>query len=347
MKDSSANTFRPPAFWRLMDAVQPLRRHRLLGDLCGILLFALALGLRVLVDDVLPAGFPFLTFFPAVILSTFMCGLRPGIVCAVLSTLAAWYFFIGPATGMVLTGQAAMALGFFTVIAAIDIALVHITFTAAERLRQEKAVTAKLYEEQRTMFQELRHRVANNMQFVAALLILHRREAAQAPERALATLDEARRRLETIARLHRRLYDPDRLALPIEPYLRELCRDLLEAAGARAVVCHVSAPAVTLSVARLTTLSLLVAEIVTNSLKHAFGPHGVGSLDVTLSRLSSDRYELAIVDDGPGLPVDFDPANSPSLGLRIIQGLAGQLDGKVRFENRGGTAVLVEFNGGG
>ncbi|MCJ8143542.1 DUF4118 domain-containing protein [Ancylobacter sp. A5.8] len=327
-----------------MDAVEPLRRNRLLGDVCGIGLFALALALRALVDDVLPAGFPFLTFFPAVILSTVMFGLRPGIVCAVLSALAAWYFFIGPATGMVLTGQAALALGFFACIAAIDIALVHVSFAAAERLRQEKAVTAKLYEEQRTMFQELQHRVANNMQFVAALLILHRREAAQAPERALTTLDEARRRLETIARLHRRLHDPDRLALPMEPYLRELCRDLLEAAGARAVVCHVSAPDVTLGVARLTTLSLLVAEIVTNSLKHAFGPHGVGALDVTLSRLSSGRLELVIVDDGPGLPDDFDLERSPSLGLRIIQGLAGQLDGAVRFENRNGTAVLVEFS---
>lgn len=344
MSDGDTGSAGDAFFLRLVNAARPLHHHAWLGDAVGLALFAVALGLRLLIDGVLPPGFPFLTFFPAVILSTFMCGLRPGVICATLSTLAAWFFFIGPESGMVFGVQAALALGFFTVISAIDIALVHFTFRAVERLYDEKAVTAKLYEQQRTMFQELQHRVANNMQFVAALLSLHRRQATADPQSALATLDEARTRLETISRMHRRLYDPDRLALPIEPYLRELCGDLLDAAGARNVTCKVTAPPVALNVSQLTTLSLLTAEIITNSLKHAFAPEEAGLVDVSVTPTGPDRYRMTIADNGQGMPKDFDPAQHSSLGLRIVQGLASQLNGQVRYESDEGTKVVVEFS---
>ncbi len=68
------------------------------GDAVAVAITLLATGLRLLLDPVLPPGFPFLTFFPAVVLTTFFFGLRPGIVCAVLSGLAAWYFFVNPST---------------------------------------------------------------------------------------------------------------------------------------------------------------------------------------------------------------------------------------------------------
>lgn len=341
---------RPPlptgdsAFWRLVNAARPLRDHPWLGDAFGGAMFALALGVRFALDPVWPVGFPFLTFFPAVIITTFVCGLRPGIACAGLSTLAAWYFFIGPASGMRLDGQGALALGFFISISVIDITLIHFTFNAAERLREEQAVTARLYENQRVMFQELQHRVANNMQFVASLLNLHRRRAVADPTTALSALDEARARLDTISRVHRRLYDPDRLDLPVAIYLRELCADLMEAAGADNVICEVEAPPITFNVARLTTLSLLVAEIVTNSLKHAFEPGQPGTITLSITPLSDRRYEMVIADNGRGMPPGYDPATATRLGFRIIQSLAAQLGGTPRYESSIGMAVHVEFS---
>ena len=331
------------AFWKMVNAARPLRDHPWLGDAFGIGMFAVALALRFALDPVWPVGFPFLTFFPAVILTTFLCGLRPGIACAVLSTLAAWYFFIGPASDMVLNGQNALALGFFISISAIDIVLIHFTFNAAELLREEQAVTARLYENQRVMFQELQHRVANNMQFVASLLTLHRRRALADPTTAISALDEARARLDTISRVHRRLYDPDRLDLPVEFYLRELCADLLEASGTDCVICEVEAPPITFNVTRLTTLSLLVAEIVTNSLKHAFEPDQPGTIAITISALGTGRYELVIADNGRGMPANYDPTTATRLGFRIIQSLAAQLGGKLRYESGNGMAVHVEF----
>ena len=330
-------------FWRLVNAARPLRHHGWMGDAFGLLMFALALVLRFAVDHVLPPGFPFLTFFPAVILTTFFCGLRAGVTCAVLSTLAAWYFFVGPATDMQLTGQALLALGFFTAIAGIDILLIHFTFTAADELRAEQQTTARLYESQRTMFQELQHRVANNMQFVAALLTLHKRRAAADPSLALNVLDEARVRLDTISRIHRRLYAPERLEMPTDQYLKELCGDLVRAAGADGVTCTVETPNLPMNVTQLTTLSLLVAELVTNSLKHAFAPGMAGHIGILIGRLVGNRYALAVTDNGRGLPEGFDGSLQSSLGLGIIRGLAAQLGGAIRFENRGGTSAIVEF----
>lgn len=334
-------------FWRLVRAAEPLRRHAWLADAVGVAMFAAALALRFAVDAVLPPGFPFLTFFPVVILSTFFCGLRPGITCAVLSTAAAWTFFIGPSTDMRMTGQALLALGFFVAIAAIDILLIHFTFRAADRLRAEKETTARLYENQRIMFQELQHRVANNMQFVAALLTLQKRKVETDPALAVCALDEARGRLDTIARIHRRLHAPERLDLPTEHYLRELCGDLVEAAGASGVACRVASPNLPLNVTQLTTLSMLVAEIVTNSLKHAFEAGRPGSIAIEVEPAGPGRYDVAIADDGRGLPVDLDIGRARGLGWRIIEGLAAQLGGKVEIGGNAaagrGTTVRVRI----
>ena len=330
-------------FWTALQATERLRARAWLGDLVALGATAAALGLRLAVDDVLPPGFPYLTFFPAVILTTFFCGLRAGITCATLSGLSAWYFFLPPSTGFILSAQSGLALAFYVFIVAVDIGLIHIMHTASVRLRHERAVTAGLYEQQRTMFQELQHRVANNMQFVAALLTLQKRRVGNDPQAALAALDEARIRLETISRIHRRLYDPSRISLPVGQYLQELCGDLLDATGARNIVCLVDVPPVRFDLTRLTTLSLLVVEVVTNALKHAFPEGARGSITIRIEATAPDRMALTIADDGHGIPAGFDPEASRSLGLRIAQGLAAQLDGTLTYAGGPGTVVRLDF----
>lgn len=313
------------------------------GDVAALSATGIAIALRHALDDVLPPGFPFLTFFPAVILTTFFFGLRPGIVCAVLSGLAAWYFFIGEANVFLFDAQTALALGFYAFIVTVDITLIHLMRVAGERLNAERAVSAQLYEQQRTMFQELQHRVANNMQFVAALLALQKRKVIDNPQEAADVFDEAQARLQTIARIHRRLYDPARADQPVGQYLQELCSDLLDATGARNIVCLVDAPPVRLDLARLTTLSLLVVEVVTNALKHAFHGTERGTITIRFETLGAGQASLSIADNGPGIPATFDPDTSRSLGFRIVQGLAGQLDGTLTYANEGGTVVRLVF----
>ncbi|GJE03429.1 hypothetical protein GMJLKIPL_5384 [Methylobacterium isbiliense] len=343
MSDAATPSARRSGFWTLVQSTERLRAHPWLGDLIALGATAVALGLRFALDAVLPPGFPYLTFFPAVVLTTFFCGLRPGITCAVLCGLSAWYFFLGPQDTFVLNGPTALALAFYAFIVTVDIGLIHVMHRAGARLQQEKAVTAALYEQQRTMFQELQHRVANNMQFIAALLTLQKRKVAGDPAAAAAALDEARVRLETISRIHRRLYDPDRISLPIGQYLQELCADLLDATGAQNIVCLVDVPPVRLDLTRLTTLSLLVVEVVTNACKHAFPAGERGTITIRLERLDAARVALTIADNGRGMPAAFDPAASRSLGVRISQALAGQLDGVLTYAGESGTVVRVEF----
>ncbi len=343
MSGAAPPSARRSGFWTLVQSTERLRAHPWLGDLIALGATAAAFALRHALDAVLPPGFPFLTFFPAVILTAFFCGLRPGITCAVLSGLCAWYFFLVPQESFVLDGSTALALAFYAFIVTVDIALIHIMHRAGARLRQEKAVTAGLYEQQRTMFQELQHRVANNMQFIAALLTLQKRKVGSDPAAAVAALDEARVRLETISRIHRRLYDPDRISLPIGQYLQELCADLLDATGAQNIVCLVDVPPTRLDLTRLTTLSLLVVEVVTNALKHAFPQAERGTITIRLERLDAARVALTIADNGRGMPAAFDPATSRSLGVRISQALAGQLDGVLTYGGERGTVVRVEF----
>ena len=327
-----------PFYLRAADATEKLRRRALLGYAIAIGATFIAFVLRLALVDTLPDGFPYLTFFPAVILTAFFCGFGPGVLCAVLSGLLAWSVFI-PGSGY----QTALALGFYAIIVAVDITLIHIMHEAAQRLRQERAVSESLYDNQRVLFQELQHRVANNIQFIAGLLMMQKRQAIADPSRAIGILDEAQARLQTISRIHRMLHDPGRMDVDIGPYLQEICNDVLDSSGAREVTCVVDFVPAKLDLTRLTALSLLVVELVSNALKHAFGPGQAGTIRVNMRPLDATHYALTISDDGQGMSADADPGAGDSLGWRICQGLAAQLNGRLTYSSDGGTTVRLEF----
>ncbi|NGP17222.1 DUF4118 domain-containing protein [Devosia aurantiaca] len=88
------------------------RKRPAIAYATAIMAFAIALAVRFALNGVLPAGFPYLTFFPAVLLTAFFCGTGPGIVVAILSILSAWYWFIPPAGTFALDSQSAIAVLF-------------------------------------------------------------------------------------------------------------------------------------------------------------------------------------------------------------------------------------------
>lgn len=308
----------------------------------ALLAFALALGARFTLADILMQGFPYLTFFPAVILTAFFCGTRAGVLCAMLSGLAAWYFFIPPGWTFDVGAQGFLALAFYVVIVGVDIALIHYMHTASARLRAEQQVIHDLYNVQTTMFQELQHRVANNIQFIASLLMLQQLKLPGDSQASLA-LEEARSRLESISRIHRRLHDPADADQPVAHHLQLLTSDLLAAAGQSNVSCAINAEPLNFDLSRLTTLSMLVAEVVTNSLKHAFEDSQRGLISISLQREEDQRLLLRIADNGRGMPQQFNPRTSQRLGFKIINSLAEQLGGEARYRNDNGTVVEVQL----
>ena len=329
----------------IFETTAPLRAHPWFGHAFGIVGVLLAFWLRFEVEDILKGGLPFVTFIPAVVLTTFVGGAVPGVLSAVASTLLGWYFFLSPARSFALEWPSGpMTIGFFSGVVALDIYLVHVMVRTAERLQAARAQADALAERQRTMFAELQHRVANNMQFVSSLLALQKRQVAADPASAPSALDEAAERLRTMARIHRRLYDPAAAKVGFGQHLREICTDLLEATGARNVVCLVEAqPAADLPVETLITLSLIAAEAITNSLKHAWPEGGPGTIRITLERPEPGRVALSVSDDGRGLPEDYDPAKGDSLGQRIIRSLVQQLGGELSVAAKSGTTTRVVF----
>lgn len=297
--------------------------------------FLAALALRFALGDDLPPGFPFLTFFPAVILTAFAAGSGPATLCAALSAAAAGAFFV-PAG----QGGAALALGFFVAIAAVDIALIHILRRGAARLAGERALTARLLDEQRVMFGELQHRVANNMSFAASFLRLRAARLAGRP--GAEALEEAAARLGIMGRIHRRLYKPERAERPVGEALRELAQDVVAASGRAGVRVELRGEtALRLDLGRLVPLSLLAAEVVTNSLKHAFAGREGGVVRLEIERPAPGRVAVTFADDGPGA-AGAEPSPD-GLGRRIVEGLAAQLGASLSVARGPGMRTRVEF----
>ncbi len=302
-----------------------------------------ALLMRLAAQAVLPIGYPFVSFFPAVILSSFLFGIRPGIYAGVLCGLMAWYVFIPPRLGWSFNPGVAVAMAFYTGVVTIDIALIHWMQRANLKLAIERERSRALAENRELLFRELQHRVSNNLQVVAALLGLQRRHVADAAARK--ALDDASGRLGLIGRISRALYDPSGEGQSIRAFLLMLTAELCEASGRTDVTIDIDAPDGLLLDPDVTVpLALIVAEAISNAIEHGFGDRRDGRVAILLQQGDCGALSLRIADNGRGLPAGFDPAAGSSLGLKIATTLAAQLGGQFRMESgaRGGAVALLD-----
>lgn len=333
------------AILRLAYSRSVFRRSAWRGMAFALALYLLAVAARELFG-IAPGQYPFLTFFPAVVLTAIFAGARPAILLSAASLLTAWYFYIPPFRSFGLSPALIPALFLFVFIVSVIVYFVHALTSLTEKLEAEQRVSSELIEQQRTMFAELQHRVANNLSFLSSLLVLQKKQIAAEPEAAPKLLDETVRRLDTMGRLHRRLHDPGAVNRPMPEYLQELCADLLAVSGARNIVCLVDADDVRLDLARLTAMSLLIAELVTNSLKHAFTGRDGGTIRIDLKRKEGEEVSLEVSDDGPGMPAGSGGRAAPGLGIKIIQGLATQMNAKISLPEAGSSLISLAFPSG-
>ena len=115
----------------------------------------------------------------------------------------------------------------------------------------------------------------------------------------------------------------------------------------RGISCKVAVEGISLPVDLAIPCGLIVNELVTNSLKHAFPDSTRGSIRVDLLRADTGRLELAVEDDGVGLPSGLDVHKASSLGLELVMTFADQLDAEVDVRREHGTSFRFRFNGGG
>lgn len=306
----------------------------------SVMLCLLALWLRWQLDDVFPPGYPYVIFFPPVIVSSFLFGPRPGIVAALLCGLFAWYFFIPPFMSFDLEKGAFTTLLFYAGVATVDIVLVHLMQAANQRLRLARENVRELAEERgkliarsEVLFQELQHRVGNNLQMVGAVLSLQMRQLEDSAARG--ALADAAARLQVIGGIQRQLYRPDGELMPLDGFIREVLGQLMASSGRPGITCNVDADtSLVIRPGSGIPVALIVSEAVANAIEHGLGQRDTGTITVRVAHRNDD-INLTVEDDGIGLAPEFDPERSDNVGLRISRVLCQQLDGRMSLENIG------------
>jgi two-component sensor histidine kinase len=304
----------------------------------------LATGLRLLVDGMLPPGFPFLTFFPAVLITLLFAGTRAGIVVGVLGGLIAWYLFIPPARSFGLGHGTLLALGFYALIVGTAVLFVAALREALLALSAEHRQVTDLARSRELMFAELQHRVSNNLATVAALLRMQAGRSSD--DEVRAALTEAQQRISTVARLQRRLHSPDQQAVDVADFLRALAEDTVEAASTgRRIDLRLETQPLMLDRDRSIPLGLIDSELLMNAIEHGEAGGRTPEVRIGLTARRQDdgtaqAVTLDLADNGPGLPENFSLAESKSLGLSIAREFARQLGGELTLSNAAGGGTL-------
>ncbi|TAJ68574.1 MAG: PAS domain S-box protein [Phenylobacterium sp.] len=185
------------------------------------------------------------------------------------------------------------------------------------------------------LLREVYHRVKNNLQIIDGLLIMQGRRIAD-PD-AKAAIASLRGRIYALGLVHQQLMGSHDLeTFDIAPFLNDLSANILEGGAARNVVLSVRAPPLSVGLDFALPLGLIVTELITNSLKHAF-PSGQGNLEVILERLADGAIVLVVADDGRHVEAKDTADGTGSLGMTIITGLAKQLGGKLTINTSQGT----------
>ncbi|HXB70448.1 MAG TPA: histidine kinase dimerization/phosphoacceptor domain -containing protein [Candidatus Acidoferrales bacterium] len=218
------------------------------------------------------------------------------------------------------------------------------------RRRMEEALQATLRElesalaEKTVLLKEVHHRVKNNLAVICSLLSM-KADATDIPD-ARQALVESQHRVRSIALIHEQLYGTDHLdRIDFARYTQELVAELNVACGTaqRGISVQVESEPIELEVNRAVPCALIVNELVTNALKHAFPGERSGEVRITFRRSDPGWLELAIGDNGVGCADGAGGSSAKSLGLRIVQILAKQLDGTIRQEPGEGSRFVVRF----
>jgi PAS domain S-box-containing protein len=210
-----------------------------------------------------------------------------------------------------------------------------------ERKQAEAQVQASLNEKE-LLLSEVHHRVKNNLQIISSLLNLRFRKVRDAETRA--AFEDSQARIRSIALIHERLYrSQDFARVDFAAYASDLTRSLFRSLSVNPeqirLRLEISSPALPLDTA--TPLGLMVNELITNSLKHAFPNGRPGEIVIGLKRDEAGNLVLSYGDDGIGLPSDFVIDRSPGLGMQLIALLAGQVNGKVEVSRVKGAEFRV------
>jgi PAS domain S-box-containing protein len=222
------------------------------------------------------------------------------------------------------------------------------------RKKAEEQIVYALREKE-LLLQEIHHRVKNNMMVITSLLQLQARQIKDKENKNI--FNDSVNRIKTMALIHEKLYGSgDMSNIKFDKYLDGLINNVLftYGAGGRKISLHKELDDVPLAINSAIPCGLIVNELLTNCLKHAFPDEREGKIRVSLRELQdseirngdlnpNSKIELVVSDNGIGMPDKIELGNSGSLGMPLIEALVKQLRGTMVISNENGTEVRIGF----
>lgn len=322
-----------PVVHRILEHLPLWQNRPWLGNLCAFIFVGCAFLVRSIIGHFLPAGYPFITFMPTMLVVTFLFGTRPGIIAAILSLIAAPYFIEeGSRFNGVLVWFLCL-LETFT-----DMGLVIALQQGNYRLQKKRACNQMLAERNELLFHELQHRISNNLQVIASLLRMQSRSITDV--KAKEAIDASVRRIHMIGELQRALYIKNGNQLGAKLILDRLIKDVIASSNFPNIRYKIEAEDLILPSDMAIPLALVSAESVSNALEHGFKNQDKnGFIEIKLKKIN-EQIELTISNNGKPLPQGFSLEKVDSLGLKIATMFARQFKGKFTLTNQSDNYVV-------
>jgi two-component sensor histidine kinase len=210
-----------------------------------------------------------------------------------------------------------------------------------ERKKAEKEIKASL-EQKELLLREIHHRVKNNLQIISSLLNLQSLHITD--EKILDHFKDTQNRIKSISLVHEKLYQSEDIAqIDILNYIQHLVDDLVRNYGRQDI--HISLDVESIQVDTDTAIpcGLIINELISNSIKHAFPDNKGGEIQISLKKSPSGEFELIISDNGVGISPELDLRKLDTLGLELVHSLVNQLDGTINIQRSPGTSVTIKF----
>jgi len=211
-----------------------------------------------------------------------------------------------------------------------------------KRIRAEIEIKKSLQEKE-ILLKEVQHRVKNNLQVISSMLDLQTDYVKDSG--VLKLFVEAQKRVKSMALVHERMYQSEVLTdLDFTQYIENLGNYIFKIYGVntKRISMKIDINEANIDFNRAIQLGLIVNELISNSLKHAFPDDLAGQVNVRLD--SEDEYFiLTTSDNGVGLPKNFRLRQTKSLGLQLVQALTNQLKGSIKIDRRKGTRFRIKF----
>ena len=214
----------------------------------------------------------------------------------------------------------------------------------AERKRVEKQIKVSLQEKE-VLLREIHHRVKNNLQVISSLLYLQSKSIKD--KETLEMFQESQNRVRSMAFVHEKLYQSQDLArVNFAEYVRTLTNYLFRSYGVNPDVISLKINVdddVFVSIDTAVPCGLIINELVSNGLKHAFPDGREGEIRTGLRLDHDGQFTLMVSDNGVGLPEGLDFRSTESLGLQLVNTLVEQLEGTIDLDRSGGTTFEITF----